>query len=69
MPPNRPKLAELLKADPQNPNVRVQQCIDAFQNALEIYGCEVQVSIHFANGQANPEIRIVPVQTPPVKIN
>jgi hypothetical protein len=61
-PNDRARLAEIFKQDPINPNVRVQKCIDAFQNALEQFDCEAQVSIHLANGLVTPEIRIVPIQ-------
>jgi hypothetical protein len=67
-PQDRARLAEIFKTDPQHPDVRVAKCIAAFQSALEEFGCEVQVSIHFANGTTTPEVRIVPVNrvAPPI---
>jgi hypothetical protein len=68
-PPKQPasELAKLFLEQPEHPTVRQQKCFDAIRAALEEYDCQLAVTIHFVNGNANPQINVVPSPRPDQK--
>jgi hypothetical protein len=59
-PPKQNSITRLFALPSDSDDVRVKKCLEAMTAALEQYGCELTVSIHYTHGQTIPEIKIIP---------
>lgn len=55
---NQNSFAQLFALPPDSDEARIKKCFEAMVASLEQYGCELQVSIHFINGQTIPQVNI-----------
>jgi hypothetical protein len=58
--PRTSEMAKLFLEHPDHPLVRQQKCLYSIRASLREYDCQIQVGVQFSNGQAIPQVTIVP---------